>query len=385
MNNLQRDGWDFEDLKYVELSEKELETYRLAEGDLLFNRTNSKELVGKCEVFREPGTWVFASYLIRVKSGPRLVPQFASDFLNSATGRLQIDRLSRQIIGMTNINAEELRSINIPVPPVEMQRHLVAVMDEARESKRRKLDEADALLAGLDEYVLAQLGIQPPKVDERKVYAVTVSALQEQARLNAEYFHPERMLALRALRELAGETRCQRLDEVVVFVRDQIKSPIEPYIGLANVKSHTGEFVDAGEEVSGACSVFRTGDVLFARLRPYLNKVYMAEFSGCCSPEFHVMRSRDPAAVHPDYLAAILRSRIILAQTRQMMTGNTHPRLASDDVVNLIVPIPTGDVQERIASEARRRRVEAQLLRVQAETEWEAAKRQFEEQLLGPV
>jgi type I restriction enzyme S subunit len=65
MNNLQDDGWDLSDLKYIQLSDKEVENLRLIPGDILFNRTNSKELVGKCAVFRESGDWVFASYLIR--------------------------------------------------------------------------------------------------------------------------------------------------------------------------------------------------------------------------------------------------------------------------------------------------------------------------------
>src|SRR4051794_40738854 len=50
MSNLQNEGWDFSELKYAELTDKEAQTYKLAPGDILFNRTNSEELVGKCEV-----------------------------------------------------------------------------------------------------------------------------------------------------------------------------------------------------------------------------------------------------------------------------------------------------------------------------------------------
>ena len=67
-----------------------------------------------------------------------------------------------------------------------------------------------------------------------------------------------------------------------------------------------------------------------------------------------------------------------------MMTGNTHPRLTNEDVINLAIPIPKPAVQESIASEVRRRREEARRLRSEAENEWQAAKRWFEEQLLGP-
>ncbi len=150
MNNLQNDGWDLSDLKYIALSSGELETYRLKVGDILFNRTNSKELVGKCEVFREPGDWVFASYLIRVRLSNGGLPQFISDFLSTSAGRLQIDRFSRQIIGMTNINAEELRQILIPLPQDSVkQEEFVSTMDRMRAARKRKLDEANALLAGI--------------------------------------------------------------------------------------------------------------------------------------------------------------------------------------------------------------------------------------------
>ena len=101
---------------------------------------------------------------------------------------------------------------------------------------------------------------------------------------------------------------------------------------------------------------FQTDDVLFARLRPYLNKVYCAEMSGCCSTEFHVLQVIDCEALLPEYLAAVLRSSLTLAQTTHMMTGNTHPRLTNDDVANLTVPIPPPGVQQPIATEIQYRR-----------------------------
>jgi hypothetical protein len=173
------------------------------------------------------------------------------------------------------------------------------------------------------------------------------------------------------------------LAQVVSFIREQIRTPGANYLSLANVQSNTGEWVAATEEAAGGCSTFQENDVLFARLRPYLNKVYRAESTGCCSPEFHVLRTKDSAALRPDYLSAILRSSVVVAQTRHMMTGNTHPRLTNDDVVNLVIPIPTPDVQERIALEVRRCREEARKLRSDAEAGWQAAKHGFEGRLLG--
>ncbi len=120
-----------------------------------------------------------------------------------------------------------------------------------------------------------------------------------------------------------------------------------------------------------------------------VNKVYRAESAGVCSTEFHVMRVRlapDGAPrVIPDYLAAVLRSGIVLSQTRHMMTGNTHPRLTNDDVVNLVVPVPDHATQQRIAAEVSRRRDAARRLREEAGQLWDNADRRSEETLLGPA
>ena len=383
MNNLQDDGWNLSDLKYIVLTDRELTRHRLVPGDILFNRTNSKELVGKCAVFREPGDWVFASYLIRVRTDERrLLPQFASDFLATATGRLQIDRLSRQIIGMTNINAEEIRELRIPLPPIGEQERLICAMDVARERRRAQLDQAEKIVVGLDSFLLENLGLTRPIEDMRRVFAVRYDEARSQGRLNSDYYHPERILALRTLDGAGRDLAIVHLSQVVSFNRDRVPEPGDNYLGLAHIQSHTGEISAATEEAEGTCFLYEAGDILFARLRPYLNKVYRPENAGCCSGEFHVLRVKVPADVVPDYLALVLRSRLVLAQTVHMMTGNTHPRLANEDVANLRIPIPAPAVQKTVVSELGRRRQDARRLRLKAETEWQAAKAWLERQLL---
>ena len=390
MNNLQADGWDFSDLKYVEITDDELTRWRLERGDIVFNRTNSKDLVGKCEVFDREGTWVFASYLMRLRvDREQAEPEFVAAFLNTRAGRLQIDRESRQIIGMSNINAEEIRTLRVPLPKPPKQRELLAAL-VARAARRERLAQADALLSGLDAFVLDALGLTLPPPDGRTVYAVRAGDVRTARKLYPDYFHPERIDAIRAVESHYTGDRATTLLGIADFVRDQRNvEPDDDYLGLANVQPNTGERIESNEEDGkGNCFRYADGDVLFARLRPYLNKVYRAESDGVCSTEFHVIRVRRdekgrPLLI-PDYLAAVMRSSLVLAQTRHMMTGNTHPRLANEDVVNLVVPVPNAKVQEKIAAEVARRRIEARRLRDEARTLWDEAKRRFEEELLGP-
>jgi hypothetical protein len=378
---------DLDMVERLDVTERDADRFKVAEGDLFFTRSSLKpEGVGwtaYLENTKEQA--VFECHVIRARVNREIcVPGFLSNYARSWLAReYLVARAS--VTTMATIDQGAIGGLPVVLPDPQVQGELLAALNVARAKRRAKEAEADKLLAGLDDYLLVTLGLPPPPKDERRAFAVSRSALGSQARLNADYFHPERVLALRALEHATDKLDAPPLEQVVNFIRDQIKTPGPNYLSLANVQSNTGALVSTNEVVTGACSVFQRGDVLFARLRPYLNKVHAAETAGCCSPEFHVLRVKNNETLRPDYLAAILRSSLTLAQTRHMMTGNTHPRLTNEDVVSLVIPVPKPVVQEAIAAEARRRRDEARRLRAEADSGWQAAKLWFEEQLLGPA
>lgn len=134
MNNLQNSSIDTSDLKYLSEETKAIDKYILNEGDLLFNRTNSKELVGKTAVFSLHGKYVFASYLIRVVVDSNKVDvNYINYLFATKIIRSQIDLLSRQILGQANINVDELKSLRFPLPPLTMQRQIVSTIDGIRQ------------------------------------------------------------------------------------------------------------------------------------------------------------------------------------------------------------------------------------------------------------
>ena len=146
MNNVVDGEFDLTKIKHVLLPKAELDKLMMKEGDILFNRTNSKELVGKCAVFHAKGEFVFASYLIRVRANPSKVdPDFLAYVINSPIGRQQINALSRQIIGQANINSEELRSLQIPLPPLPVQRQIMERVAAGREEIAREKANAERL------------------------------------------------------------------------------------------------------------------------------------------------------------------------------------------------------------------------------------------------
>ncbi|EFE7436590.1 restriction endonuclease, partial [Escherichia coli] len=112
MGNITYQGrWDFTDLKYLDLSVKEKDKFLVKEGDLLFNRTNSKELVGKTAVYEEDRPMAFAGYLIRVRPNSIGNNYYISGYLNSIHGKITLMNMCKSIVGMANINAQELQNI----------------------------------------------------------------------------------------------------------------------------------------------------------------------------------------------------------------------------------------------------------------------------------
>ena len=153
MNNITYEGtWDFSDLKYIDLSEKDQPKYLARKGDILFNRTNSKELVGKTAVFQEESPMAYAGYLVRARTNELAHPDYIAGYLNSPHGKATLRHMCKNIVGMANINAQEFQNIAIPHPPIEAQLEYVQLLDGVRTSEkplRRALSESEALFNSL--------------------------------------------------------------------------------------------------------------------------------------------------------------------------------------------------------------------------------------------
>jgi hypothetical protein len=169
-----------------------------------------------------------------------------------------------------------------------------------------------------------------------------------------------------------------------VDIRKKIVTSILPgdvYVGLENIESESGEFIATVDKESvGTAIEFRPGQILFPKLRPYLNKTHFATFAGVCSTEFHVFT---PLDIRGEYLAAFLRSSAIVGITSLLMTGNTLPRLQMSDIEQLPIPIPPPKVQEWLCAEITRLKTEAAALRGRAAIELEEAKKSIEDLFLS--
>ena len=153
MNNLTYDGHlDLSGMKYIDIPDNEIEKCIVRKGDVLFNRTNSIELVGKTCVFDLDDEMVIAGYIIRVRLNEKLLPIVLSSYMNSTVLKKQLRNMAKGAVNQANINAQELQSIKIYLPPIELQNQFTAFVEQTDKSKvavQKALDEAQTLFDSL--------------------------------------------------------------------------------------------------------------------------------------------------------------------------------------------------------------------------------------------
>jgi type I restriction enzyme S subunit len=146
IKNIKDGRIDTSELKHIALGKKALASLRLIDGDILIIRTSgSHDLVGTCAVFHEKGDFVFASYLIRLRPSPeKALSDFITWYVNSPVGRQQVNSLSRQIM-QNNINSQELRSILLPLPPIDVQKEIMERIEKGRNAIDQQAETANRL------------------------------------------------------------------------------------------------------------------------------------------------------------------------------------------------------------------------------------------------
>ena len=136
MNNLTYDGYlDLADLKRIDIPDSEIEKCIVRKGDVLFNRTNSIELVGKTCVFDKDEDMIIAGYIIRVRLKPVMLPLIMSYFMNTDALKKKLRSMAKGAVNQANINAQELKAIKIYLPPTDLQQQFADFVAQTDKSK----------------------------------------------------------------------------------------------------------------------------------------------------------------------------------------------------------------------------------------------------------
>ena len=125
------------DVKFADMRADLAADYTLKPGDILFNRTNSADLVGKVGIFKLDGRYLFASYLVRIEAFQTLLqPEFLNYYLNSDTGQRAIRAFATPGVSQSNVSAGSLKKLHVPVPTLGDQTRIVRELGKIAATKR---------------------------------------------------------------------------------------------------------------------------------------------------------------------------------------------------------------------------------------------------------
>ena len=203
MGNIQDGELDIQDLKFLPADHDEFPSLILQDGDLLFNRTNSPELVGKTAIYRSQITpCSYASYLIAVRFSSSFFPEFASAYINSIYGRLWVKSVVTQQVGQANVNGSKLAALAIPLPPYQEQIEIARLLLEQRGSS---FEQSKAI----------ELGLKQSAAQRQSILKAAFSGQLVPQDPNDEPASVllERIRAERAVRESGGRRRGRKARE----------------------------------------------------------------------------------------------------------------------------------------------------------------------------
>ena len=157
MNNLTYSGYlDLNDVKKIDVSENEMEKCIVRKGDILFNRTNSKDLVGKTALFDLDEEMIIAGYIIRVRTNTDVVlPIYVVRYMNTPFMKTYFRNLCKGAVNQANINSKELKAIPILMPHIELQQEYaekIEAIEKQKELIKQSITQTEELFNSRMDY-----------------------------------------------------------------------------------------------------------------------------------------------------------------------------------------------------------------------------------------
>lgn len=310
--------------KFAAISRQVFEQYRLNENDVLFNRTNSFDFVGRTGLVKDQIDCTFASYLIRlVPDRSVILPEYLAVYLNTQFGIGQIKRRAMRSINQANVSGSEVKRILIPLVAPETQEHIAELVNASYQVSK----ESEAYYTQAQQLLESELGLDKLCFDKPVGYTARFSELELSRRFDSEHYYPafENLKA-----NLPKGVRLVPLGPLLNFCQ-RGKQPIYSKNGLPVLNSKhilENKITLEGNRYAKAnpapTSQIQHGDVLIngtgrgtiGRTAPYLIDEHQA------IPDNHVTILRS-ATLDPAYLSFYLNSQAGKLQVEKYQRGSS--------------------------------------------------------------
>ncbi|MCM8797700.1 MAG: restriction endonuclease subunit S [Candidatus Omnitrophica bacterium] len=403
VQNISDEGLILDDVKYIskDVHNTMLKRSQLKKDDLVFTITGR---IGSVAVIPEGFEGNINQHSVRFHlkdkiEGQEILPHYIASYLNSNIGILLSNR---GITGGTRpaLDYEYIKTIQIPLPDLSLQNQVVEIMQSAYSQKKQKEQEAEKLLASIDDYVLEELGIKLPELKERLCF-VALSDEVKGNRLDPKKYSERPKAILKAIKKskfsstelsklivdnISGDwgeenqqngyilckvLRNTNFDNRLNLNFDDVAERYVPEEKFKKIKLQNGDILI---EKSGGSPIQPVGRV--ALIENIKGSYVFSNFLQC----FRINNEK----CLPAYLFSYLRAIYSLNYMEYLQNQTTGIKnLIMEEYLSIPVILPSLEIQQKIADEVRKRMQEAQGLRTEANRLVEEAKRKVEDLILG--
>jgi len=363
--------------------------YILHDSDLLIARSGAT--VGKAYIHKEcPYTCFFAGYLIRfVINTQKALPDYVFAFTQTNTYKEWVNAIQRPS-GQPNINAEEYQSLEIPLPPPNIQNEIVSIIQTAYSDKKKKELEAQQLLDSIDTYLLDELGVSLPEVrNELKDRVFLLNRSELEGRFDPTVYKD-------GIKLISPKWDNEKLSKVAfvnpsgAYKGKTAETPIS-FVPMEVIDETFSEITTMDEttiEQASGFTKFREGDLLWAKITPCMQNGKSAIAKnltnglGCGSTEFFILRPKDERLAI-EYLHVILHMKCV-RETAMLYFGGSagQQRVPASFLENFNLPLPPKEKQIEIANHVYALRQQAKALREEGKRILELAKQEVERMIM---
>lgn len=343
MNEIHNMLCDIDVDKYADISKDECECFVLNDGDVIFNRTNSFEWVGRTGIYYKANNdekRIFASYLVRFRPTENsIIPEYLCTYLNCKYGIWDIKRRARQSVNQTNVNPEEVKEIEIPLMSLRMQykiKECFIIANNLRLKAKESYENATNFLNEILE--LDKLNLTEQTITQKKF-----SDVQKYKRFDAEYYHPLYDQLNNYI--LSYQTGYDKIN-TLFYIKDKNYIPerksLYKYIELSNIGtdgSITGHTEAYGEDLpSRARRIVHAGDLIISSLEGSLQSCALIppKYDGAiCSTGFYVL---SPKEINPETALLLFKSKLMQTLMKQVCSGSIMAAMNIDEFININMP-----------------------------------------------
>lgn len=338
--------------KFASISSDDIAKFALNDRDVLFNRTNSYEFVGRTGIYYQNNkdTRVFASYLVRlVPNKSKLTPEYLTAFLSSRFGVAEIKRRSRESINQTNVNPEEVKRIKIPILDLAFQSKITSLFEKSN----ILIIKASDCYNTAESQLLQELGLTNWRPTDIPIATKSFAEVENSGRLDAEYYQPKyEEIVAKLNRYSCGLISCETL---IVDAMTKLSPGVEySYVELADI-GKSGEITSCTKDVaenlpSRARQKVKTNDVIVSSVEGSLSSCSLVNEdynNAICSTGFHVLRSSE---INPETLLLLMKSSPIQNLLMQGCSGTILTAILPDALKQINLPLIREEVQKQLAA-----------------------------------